>query len=133
MAKFLQGLSYKVCSTIFPKLFIFVLFLLVFGIASIIHQQFVAMLRGHLRFVCTRSSLKLIQELDDSLVHPLMQVSISSITIPCAFLGICTKTLPPPWGCCILAFSRGWRFVGIALEGQAFVYKRFLPFLEFPL
>ena len=33
----------------------------------------------------------------------LIQVSVSSITIPCAR----TKNLPPPWGFCILAFAQG--------------------------
>ena len=63
----------------------------------------------------------------------IMQVSISSITIPPRTPGICTKNLSPPWGFCILAFARGWGFVGIAPEGRAFVCKRFLPFVEFPL
>ena len=63
-----------------------------------------------------------------------MQVSISSITIPRAPPGICSKNLSLPWGFCILAFARGgWGFVGVAPEGRAFVYKQFLPFLEIPL
>ena len=37
----------------------------------------------------------------------IMQVSISSITIPPRTPGICTKNLPPPWGFCILAFAPG--------------------------
>ena len=62
-----------------------------------------------------------------------MQVSISSITIPRAPPGICTKNLLPPYGFCILAFARGGgrAYVGVAPEGQAFVHTRFLPFLEF--
>ena len=62
-----------------------------------------------------------------------MQASISSITIPRVPPGIYPKNLPLPWGFCILAFARGWGFVGVAPEGWAFVYKQFLPFLEIPL
>ena len=60
-----------------------------------------------------------------------MQLSVFAITIPRAPPGICNKNLPPPWGFCILAFARGWRFDGVGPKGRAFVYKRFLPFLEF--
>ena len=45
----------------------------------------------------------------DELLHieKIMQVSISSITIPPRTPGISTKSLPPPWGFCILVFARG--------------------------
>ena len=52
---------------------------------------------------------------------------------PCPPPEIFTKKLPPPRGFCILAFARGGGLVGIAPEGQAFVYKQFLTFLEFSL
>ena len=41
--------------------------------------------------------------------------------------------LPPLWGFCILIFPRGQGFFGVGPKGWAFVYKRFLPFLEFSL
>ena len=52
MAQILQGLSYKVFSTILPKFFELGLFILVFEISAIIHQQFIDILRGNMRFVC---------------------------------------------------------------------------------
>ena len=66
-----------------------------------------------------------------------MQVSISSITIPPRIPGDLHQKFGPSWGFCILAFAGGGGergFVGIVHEGQAFkfVFKRFLPFLEFP-
>ena len=51
MAQILQSLSYKVCSTILRNFFAFGLFILVFEISIIIHQQHVAMIRGHMRLV----------------------------------------------------------------------------------
>ena len=51
MAQIWQGLSYKIHSTTLPKFFTFGPFILVSGISVIIHQQLVAMLRGHVRFV----------------------------------------------------------------------------------
>ena len=51
VAQISQGLSYKICSTTSPKLFPFGSFVLVFEISAIIHQQLVAMLREHVRFV----------------------------------------------------------------------------------
>ena len=51
MAQILQGLCHKVCSTIPQKFFAFESFILVFGKFAIIHQQLLAMLRGHLRSV----------------------------------------------------------------------------------
>ena len=65
-----------------------------------------------------------------------MQLSIFAMTIPPprAPPGICTENSPPLWGFCILIFARGGRgFLGVCPEGRAFVYKRFLPFLEFSL
>ena len=49
MGQILQDLSCKVCSTILPKFSAFGLYILVFEIFAIIHQQVVAMLRGHMR------------------------------------------------------------------------------------
>ena len=37
------------------------------------------------------------------------------------------------WGFYILAFAQGWGFVEIAPKEPVFVYKRFLPFLEFQI
>ena len=54
MAQILQDLSYKVCSTMLPNFTSFGLFILVFGISAIIHQQLVAILRGLMRFLCRR-------------------------------------------------------------------------------
>ena len=39
VGQFLQGFHYKVYSAILPKFFAFGLFILVFGISAIIHQQ----------------------------------------------------------------------------------------------
>ena len=50
VAQISQGLSYIVYSTMLPNFFAFGFSILVFG-TTIIHQQLVAMLRGHLRFV----------------------------------------------------------------------------------
>ena len=54
VAQILQGLSYKVRFTTSPSFFAFGLFILVFEISAIIHQQLVAMLRRHLRFIYRR-------------------------------------------------------------------------------
>ena len=61
------------------------------------------------------------------------QVSISSITIPLRIPGDLHQKFDPTLGLLHPSFCRGGGFVGIAPEGQVFVYKRFLPFLEFPL
>ena len=53
MAQILQYLSYKVNSTTSPIFFAFGLPIPVLGIHAIIHQQLVAMLRGHVRFAYT--------------------------------------------------------------------------------
>ena len=46
------GFSYNVCSAMSPNFTIFGLFILVFEISAIIQKQLVAMLQGHMRFVC---------------------------------------------------------------------------------
>ena len=51
VAQILQGLSYKVRSTSLPNFFAFGLSIQVFGISTIIHQQLVPMLGGHVRLV----------------------------------------------------------------------------------
>ena len=43
------------------------------------------------------------------------------------------KICPYPWGFYILAFARGAGICWGSSEGRAFVYKQFLPFLEFSL
>ena len=56
LAPISQGLSCKVCYATLSNFFAFVLFIVpVFGTA-IIHQQLVAMLRGHMRFLYTKVS-----------------------------------------------------------------------------
>ena len=50
VAQTLQGLSYKVCSTIPQKYVTFGFFTLAFKISTIKDQQLVAKLRGYLRF-----------------------------------------------------------------------------------
>ena len=63
-----------------------------------------------------------------------MQVSISSITIPPMHpWGFAPKNLPPPGAFASKLLLRGQGFVRTALEGQVFVYKRCLPFLKFSL
>ena len=62
-----------------------------------------------------------------------MQVSISSITIPCVPPGFAPKICPYPGAFASYLLQGGWVFVGVAPEGWAFVYKQFLPFLEIPL
>ena len=63
-----------------------------------------------------------------------MQVSISSITIPPRTPGDLHQKFAPTLGLLHPSFCLGGGgFFGIAPEGRAFVYKRFLPFLEFPL
>ena len=49
VARILQGLSHKVCSTILPKLSAFKFVILVFEISTFINQQLVAALRGHVK------------------------------------------------------------------------------------
>ena len=64
----------------------------------------------------------------------LMQVSISSITIPRAPPEICTKHLPPPWGFCILAFARGGGggdLLGLLLRGGHLSVNDFCYFWNF--
>ena len=51
MAQSLQGLSYDVCSTNIATFFALRLFIPVFGIDAIIHQQLAAMIRAFMRFV----------------------------------------------------------------------------------
>ena len=48
VAQILQVFSYKLCSTTSPNI---TAFIPVFEISAIVHQQLVAMLRGHMRFV----------------------------------------------------------------------------------
>ena len=64
----------------------------------------------------------------------IMQVSISSITTP---LPVHPRDLhqkfAPTLGLHPSFCPGGQGFVGIASEGRVFVYKRFLPFLEFSL
>ena len=57
MAHILQGLSYKVCSTMPPILFAFGLPILVLGYPSVYPQQLVVMLQVHVRFVFIVSSM----------------------------------------------------------------------------
>ena len=63
-----------------------------------------------------------------------MQVSISSITIPLRTPEDMKQIFALTLGILHRSCCPGCGFVGIvALEGRAFVYKRFLPFFEFPL
>ena len=63
-----------------------------------------------------------------------MHVLVSSVTIPPRTPGDLHEKFPPPWGILHPRFcSVGRGFAAIAPEGRAFVYKRFLPFLEFSL
>ena len=57
--------------------------------------------------------------------------SIFAITIPALPRGFLPKICPHP-GLSHPRFCPGG-YVGVALEERAFVYKRFLPFLEFSL
>ena len=57
MAQILQGLSYKVYFTTSSKFFQFGIFILVFGISAIKHQQLVAMLQEHMRFVYKKANM----------------------------------------------------------------------------
>ena len=68
------------------------------------------------------------------LVCFVMQVSISSMTIPPAHpRGFEPKICPHPGAFAFQLLPGGRGFVGRAPKGRAFVYKPFLPFLEFPL
>ena len=64
-----------------------------------------------------------------SSVLQLMQLSIFAITIPRAPPGIC----PHPGAFASKLLPGRCGFVGAAPEGRAFVYQRYLPFLEFSI
>ena len=63
-----------------------------------------------------------------------MQVSISSITIPPRTpRGFAPNICSHPGAFASYLLPGGQEIVGITPEGRACVYKRFLPFLGFPL
>ena len=67
-------------------------------------------------------------------LYSLMQVSVSSITIPPRTPGDLHQKFAPTLGLLHPSFCPGGRgFVGAAPEEWAFVYKRCLPFLKFSL